>query len=37
MHANDLAKLNNKKREQLNEENLADYEEMLVYIRGNFN
>ncbi|MBN6204871.1 DUF1129 family protein [Ralstonia pickettii] len=37
MHAKDLTKLNNKKREQLNKENLSDYEEMLVYIRGNFN
>lgn len=37
MHAKELVKLNNKKREQLNKKNLADYEEMLTYIRGNFN
>ncbi|MHA6253040.1 DUF1129 family protein [Oceanobacillus sp. CAU 1775] len=33
MHAKDLIKENNEKRELLNEENQEDYEEMLVYIR----
>ncbi|MEN1968361.1 DUF1129 family protein [Lentibacillus sp. N15] len=37
MNAKELIALNNEKREHLNEENLALYEEMLVYIRLNFN
>lgn len=37
MNAEELITLNNKKREQLNKENLTFYEEMLVYIRTNFN
>lgn len=35
MNAKDLVKENNRKRELLNEENLKDYEEMLLYIRMN--
>ncbi|WP_106494818.1 DUF1129 family protein [Lentibacillus sp. Marseille-P4043] len=37
MNFKELIALNNEKREQLNEENLAYYEDMLVYIRLNFN
>lgn len=37
MHAKDLIKLNNEKRELLNKENLQDYEDMLEYIRMNHN
>lgn len=33
MKAKELIKLNNEKRDYLNEENLNDYEDMLVYIR----
>lgn len=33
MKAKELIQLNNEKREQLNEENLKDYEDMLTYIR----
>ncbi|MFU0789247.1 DUF1129 family protein [Virgibacillus proomii] len=33
MNANELISINNEKRNQLNEENLAFYEDMLVYIR----
>lgn len=33
MHAQDMIKLNNEKREKLNEINLKYYEDMLVYIR----
>src|SRR5690625_1397829 len=33
MKAKEIIKLNNEKREQLNEENLKDYEDMLTYIR----
>lgn len=37
MNVKDLIALNNEKRGELNEKNLAYYEEMLVYIRMNFN
>ncbi|MBT2218335.1 DUF1129 family protein [Virgibacillus dakarensis] len=37
MNAKELIALNNEKREQLNKENLAYYEEMLVFIRLSFN
>ncbi len=37
MNTKELVALNNEKRKQLNKENLAYYEDMLVYIRLNFN
>ncbi|UFT99799.1 DUF1129 domain-containing protein [Radiobacillus kanasensis] len=37
MNAKELIQLNNEKRESLNEENLAYYEDMLLYIRATFN
>lgn len=37
MISKDIVKLNNKKREELNKENLKYYEDMLVYIRVNAN
>lgn len=36
MNSQELIKLNNKKREKLNEENLKYYEDMLVYLRLSF-
>lgn len=33
MKVKDIIKVNNQKRDELNEENLADYEDMLLYIR----
>lgn len=35
MNAKDIIKVNNQKRDELNDENLADYEDMLLYIRLN--
>ena len=33
MKVKDIIKVNNQKRDELNEENLAHYEDMLLYIR----